>query len=161
MVDVLPPPVGPTADRPLPPAEFAAIYARVPRLTVEVVVTTPTGVVLTRRSIEPCRGRWHIPGGTVHFGELLPDAVRRVARAELGVEVSVLGMLGYIEYPSLHRGGYPGWPVGIAFEAAVVTGRLAAAEQADEIGTFRRVPDGTIPEQAAFLERWWGGPSTT
>ncbi|MFC8846778.1 MULTISPECIES: NUDIX hydrolase [unclassified Micromonospora] len=154
MADVNTSAVGPAVDRPLPPAEFAAIYARVPRLTVEVVVTTPSGVVLTRRSIDPCRGQWHLPGGTVRFGELLPDAVRRVARNELGVEVAVLRMLGYLEYPGMHQDGYAGWPVGIAFEAAVVAGELVAGDQADEVGTFRCVPTGTIPDQAAFLDRW-------
>ena len=63
---------------PLTPDEFRDIYSKVPRLTVEVVLRSPAGVLLTLRDIEPCRGLWHLPGGTVRYGEKLLDAVRRV-----------------------------------------------------------------------------------
>ena len=90
---------------PLPQAEYEAIYAKVPRLTVEVVIVSSDGVLLALRQKGPCVGLWHIPGGTVRFGEPLTDAVQRVAEEELGAEVAVDGLLGYIEYPShLERG---------------------------------------------------------
>jgi hypothetical protein len=47
---------------PLPQAEYEAVYARVPRLTVEVVIASEAGVLLTRRETGPCQGLWHIPG---------------------------------------------------------------------------------------------------
>src|SRR5579872_4825496 len=65
---------------PLPQEEYNAIYARVPRLTVEVVVTSADGVLLTRRESGPCRGLWHLPGGTVRLSEPLTEAVGRVAK---------------------------------------------------------------------------------
>ncbi|GAA0794646.1 NUDIX hydrolase [Spirilliplanes yamanashiensis] len=138
-------------EHPLSRAEFDAVYARVPRLTVEVVLRGAAGVVLTRRSVEPARGLWHLPGGTVHFGEPVTAAVRRVARAELGVDVLVGALLGWIEYPGLHAAGYPGWPVGLAFAATLDGGVPVAADQADAVGWFRSVPPDTLAEQAAFL----------
>ncbi len=77
--------------------------------------------MLTLRTFGPCRGLWHIPGGTVRFGEPLVDAVARVARDELGVTVAVGDMLGYIEYPSHYENGLD-CPVGIAFAAEIVEG---------------------------------------
>jgi ADP-ribose pyrophosphatase YjhB (NUDIX family) len=142
---------------PIAPAEFDDIYGRVPRLTVEVVVTTPDGLVLTRRSIEPCKGQWHLPGGTVLFAETLPGAVRRVARNELGVGVEVGRLLGYIEYPLMLRGGYRGWPVGIAFETRIVDGELIPAAQSDEVGVFATLPPDMIAEQSGFLRSLFGG----
>jgi ADP-ribose pyrophosphatase YjhB (NUDIX family) len=142
---------------PMSPAEFDDIYGRVPRLTVEVVVTTPDGLVLTRRSIEPCKGQWHLPGGTVLFAETLPDAVRRVARNELGVEVEVGRMLGYIEYPLMLSSGYRGWPVGIAFETRIVAGQLVPAAQSDEVGVFAALPADLIAEQSGFLRSLFSG----
>lgn len=51
----------------LPKPEYDSIYSRVPRLCVEVVISTRAqGVLLTRRDIPPNIGAWHIPGGTVH-----------------------------------------------------------------------------------------------
>jgi ADP-ribose pyrophosphatase YjhB (NUDIX family) len=140
-----------TDQHPLSETEFHEIYRRVPRLTVEVVVTGADGVLLTRRAIDPCRGMWHIPGGTVRFGERLAGAVARVARRELGIEVSESRMLGCIEYPSHHVQGLDS-PVGIVFLAIRHAGAVALNEEASDHGWFRRLPDGMHPEQVRFLE---------
>ncbi|WP_213455058.1 NUDIX hydrolase [Rhizomonospora bruguierae] len=139
--------------QPFSAAEFADIYGKVPRLTVEVVCSTSDGYVLTRRAIKPCKGQWHLPGGTVYFGEHLRDAVVRVARDELGVTVRVGRFLGYIEYPHMLRDGYRGWPVGMAFEAKPTSDVLVGDAQSDEIGRFRAVPPGTLREHGMFLEQ--------
>lgn len=135
----------------IPKEEFDSIYARVPRITVELIVHTDAGVVLSKRSIEPCIGQWHIPGGTVYFGETLEEAVRRVANDELGVEVKVGEQIGYIEYPLMASKGYKGWPVGIVFETTIIKGELRGSAQGEEVGCFKEVPDNTIHEQAEFL----------
>ena len=101
----------------LPKAEYDAIFSRVPRLCVEVVIVDPErGVLLTLRDIPPNVGAWHIPGGTVLFAEPVVDAVRRVARFELGLDVGVGELIGYIEYPSHYTAGLDS-PVGLAFRA--------------------------------------------
>ena len=142
-------PPGPSAvRRPLPEAEYHEIYAKVPRLTVEVVVRGPEGILLTRRGSGPCAGLWHLPGGTVRFGESLVDAVRRVAAAETGMEVGAGPLLGYIEYPSHYLAGLDS-PVGIAFLCPVDAGRPACDEAAH--GWFRSPPEPMHEEQVEFL----------
>src|SRR6478736_6763167 len=79
------------------------------------------GVLLMLRDIPPNVGAWHIPGGTVLFGERLTDAVGRVARDELGIEVTVGDLLGYIEYPSHYENGLDS-PVGLAFRTMPAAG---------------------------------------
>lgn len=102
---------------PLPKDEFDRIFAKVPRLTVEVlIVAEETGVLLALRDVEPCLGTWNLPGGTVRFGEPLVKAVRRVARDELGISVQVGPLVGYIEYPSHYENGLDS-PVGLVFRA--------------------------------------------
>ena len=136
---------------PLSEAEFWEIYRRVPRLTVEVVFAGADGVLLTRRAIDPCRGIWHLPGGTVRFGERLADAVARVARRELGLEVTECRMLGCIEYPSHYENGLD-CPVGIVFLVTRHSGKLEVSAEAEDHGWFRRLPAGMHPEQIRFLE---------
>lgn len=135
---------------PLTPDEFRDIYSKVPRLTVEVVLRSPAGVLLTLRDIEPCRGLWHLPGGTVRFGEKLLDAVRRVAGRELGIEVVAARPLGYIEYPSHHENGLDS-PVGIAFEVVDYTGVIHPNAEAADTRWFARMPAAMHREQADFL----------
>ena len=140
------------AHEPLPQAEYEAIFSRVPRLTVEVVLTTAKaeGVLLSRRERGPCEGLWHIPGGTVRFGEPLTEAVGRVARQELGLEAVARSLIGYIEYPShLDLGD---WPVGIAFHADLVpSGAPDAASRPGRVAWFRRLPEEMHEEQKVFL----------
>ncbi|MBV9192795.1 MAG: NUDIX domain-containing protein [Solirubrobacterales bacterium] len=139
----------------LPQAEFEAIFRRVPRLCVEVVIATPDrGVLLARRDIPPNIGAWHIPGGTVLFAEPVVEAVKRVARGELGLEVGVGELLGYIEYPSHYNNGLDS-PVGLAF-ATEVAGDPRLPEGC---AWFRRLPDGLYEEQREFLTRRLGFPS--
>ena len=138
----------------LPKEIFDKIYSRVPRLCVEIIVDTPQGVVLTKRLIPPCVGMWHIPGGTIYIGEKLEDAVHRVASNEIGVEIYIKNVIGIIEYvglcenSSLHS-------VGIAFLCKLKPGeqKFRGSFQAEEIEMFKTIPDNTIPEQKAFLEK--------
>jgi ADP-ribose pyrophosphatase YjhB (NUDIX family) len=136
---------------PLPQAEYEDIYAKVPRLTVEVVIVSSDGVLLARRQAGPCEGLWHIPDGTVRFGERLSNAVHRVAGQELAVEVDIDGLLGYIEYPShLERG--LDWPVGIAFGLHLAPSPADHLRPTrDEVAWFAHLPDEMHDEQKRFL----------
>ncbi len=93
--------------------EFKEIYSKVPRLTVDLVISTPGGIVLTLRSLPTWNNQWHLPGGTVFYKETVERAVTRVAQEELGISVDIKKPLGYIEYPSEEQERGYGWSVGI------------------------------------------------
>lgn len=132
---------------PLPEDEYRQIYSRVPRLTVEIVIAHEHAVLLTLRRSGPCRGLWHLPGGTVRFGERLTEAVERVARDELGVAATAGGLLGYIEYPSHYEHGLD-CPVGVAFRT-VLTGEQPAISPTCR--WFEHLPVDMHEEQREFL----------
>jgi hypothetical protein len=139
----------------LPKEEFFAIYRRVPRLCVEVLIVEPArGVLLKLRDIPPNVGAWHIPGGTVLFGEPLIDAVKRVARDELDFEVDVAELLGYIEYPSHYENGLDS-PVGLAFRTRPLT---HPGEPPAGCEWFTRLPEGLYTEQREFMVARLGFP---
>jgi ADP-ribose pyrophosphatase YjhB (NUDIX family) len=140
--------------RPLPQDEFERIFSRVPRLTVELVIaSTARGALLAPRDFGPCKGLWHLPGGTVRFGEPLVEAVKRVAQDELGIAVSVGQLLGYIEYPSHYNNGLDS-PVGLAFRAH---SPIADLPDEHDLGSkcawFTVLPDNMHEEQKKFLVR--------
>ncbi len=136
----------------MPKELFTEIYGRVPRLVVDLVIRTDEGTVMTKRAIEPCIGQWHLPGGTVFFGERLVDAARRIAKDEVAVDIEVGKQMGVIEYVSLSEGENKTWSVSIVFEARVIDGELRGGKQGSEVGFFREVPENTIKEQAEFLQ---------
>jgi len=136
---------------PLSTEEFERIFSRVPRLTVElVIVAGDRGVLLALRDFGPCKGLWHLPGGTVRFGEPLVDAVRRVAQDELGVPARARELLGYIEYPSHYTNGLD-CPIGLAFLTDVVGGIPDERDLRCECAWSALLPDNMHVEQKTFL----------
>lgn len=68
----------PSHDR-IPDRVWETIVRNVPIVSVDLVVRSPDGVILTKRMNEPAKGEWFVPGGRVHKHERLTDAVHRVA----------------------------------------------------------------------------------
>lgn len=133
------------------PEEFDAIYARVPRLTVEIILRNDEGqLYLTLRDIEPCKGQWHLPGGTVRFGEPMAEAVRRIAARELGIDVTGSTQTGYVEYPSHYRHGLDS-PVGIVFEVGSYAGSITPNEEAADGSWFSVMPQNMHADQDEYL----------
>ncbi len=139
----------PNDEYPMTLEEFRDIYSKVPRLTVEVVLKSDKGVLLSLRDIEPYKGFWHLPGGTVFMGEELTDAVGRVARRELGVKVTAAKFLDYVEYPE-HYAQTGESVVGLAF-LAEYDGELQPNEEASKLDWFTEPPEKMHPEQGEFI----------
>lgn len=135
--------------KPLNEKEYWQIYKRVPRLTVEVILKSSEGIFLTLRAIEPFKNVWHIPGGTVRFKEGIAEAVNRVARDEVGVEVLSQNFLGFIEYPTHWKNGY-GHPVGLAFEV-IYKGTPEINEDAYDGRWFKKLPPNLHAHQEDFI----------
>jgi ADP-ribose pyrophosphatase YjhB (NUDIX family) len=141
----------PDHTQPLSPAEYEAIYSRVPRLTVEIVLRDAAGAVfLTKRAIPPCVGQWHLPGGTVRFGEPLIEAVRRTAARELGIDVRRASSAGVIEYPSHYLNGLDS-PVGVVFEVTAYAGEPDPGPDALDGRWFRDLPEDMHADQDRYL----------
>src|SRR5262249_51895865 len=72
-------------------------YPDAPRAAVGAVVLEGDRVLLVRRGTPPAQGRWSIPGGLIHLGETLEDAVIREVEEESGLRVELLGLCGVID----------------------------------------------------------------
>lgn len=136
---------------PLSQEEFDSIYSKVPRLTVEIIVKNDKSeIFLTKRAVEPCKGQWHLPGGTVRFGELMTQAVKRIADRELNIIVTESINKGYIEYPSHFEQGLDS-PVGIVFEVIEFTDNLTINDEASNSGWFSEIPSNMHADQNQYL----------
>jgi 8-oxo-dGTP diphosphatase len=123
--------------------------------TASVLITDDQNrILLVRRSIEPKRGWWDIPGGFCEPGELPKAAAIREAREELGVEVRLIEQTGM--YIDVYQDASE-YTLNIFYSAEIIAGTPVAADDALEIGWFG--PD-QIPDQIAFqcgrdaLEDW-------
>lgn len=131
---------------------FDEIYSKVPRACAEVLIDMGSGnYVLSKRLIPPCVGMWHIPGGTIFFGESLNGAVERVAKDEIGVNVTIKRVIKVIEYM------YENHAISIVFLCRLKNGeesKFRGSYQAEEIKVFnvKDIPGNTIIEHKNLIK---------
>jgi 8-oxo-dGTP diphosphatase len=77
--------------------EASREYPDAPRVGVGAVVLDGDRVLLVQRGRPPSQGKWSLPGGLVHLGERLEDAVRREVAEECGLSVRGLEICGVID----------------------------------------------------------------
>jgi len=128
--------------------QYYKIYSIVPRMTIDLIIFYKGGLVLSKRDIPPCKGMWHLPGGTVLFGETLFEAAKRIAKEEVGITINPLGIAGIKEYS---RKTAFGQVVAIVFVAKGIRGKLHGNEYAKEVSIFTKLPMKMIKEQKDML----------
>ncbi len=69
--------------------ELSNIYPLVPRVGVGDITIHEGRILLVKRGIEPSRGLWAIPGGTLKLGETLRECAAREILEETGITIKV------------------------------------------------------------------------
>jgi ADP-ribose pyrophosphatase len=64
-------------------------YPTAPRVGVGAIVIKDGRVLLVRRGVEPSKGLWAIPGGTLKLGETMQECATREILEETGVSINV------------------------------------------------------------------------
>ena len=139
------------ASKPFSFEEFINIYSKVPRICVDLVIETKKGILLTKRAINPWKGFWHTPGGTVLLNEKLEHTVKRVAKEELNIAVSIEKMLGVLEFFYDFK-NYSTHDISVVFLVRPKSGDIKLDKQADEWKVFRTLPKKMITLHRRFLK---------
>lgn len=121
---------------------YNEIYSKVPRLAVELLIKNQDGVLWVKRNISPGRGLWYIPGGTVLLDESIDDALKRVAREELGVEIEIIKFVKVIDwYKSKNVTGHP---ISLVYEVRIIDGEIKLDNQSSEYKYFKDLPENSM-----------------
>lgn len=133
--------------------DYDFIYSRVPRICIDLLVKNSKGeVLLTQRTIEPYLNHWHFPGGRIKFKESIQDAVNRIAKGELGIELSNTGtVVGTCEFPNEIQKEQERHSISIVHEILLPNDVSLSAQ--DKYKWCSEVPVPTIPPQAEFLKK--------
>ena len=113
---------------------------------VDLVIFNGTSVLLTKRTRNPYKGFWHLPGSMVHKNEKMLDTVKRSAKEELNLDVVVLKSLGF--YESLDRYRHD---ISHGFVVSVVGGTLKTDFQSSDLKFFERLPKKVIPHHRRMI----------
>ncbi|MGV8059273.1 MAG: NUDIX hydrolase [Smithellaceae bacterium] len=71
------------------------VYPLVPRVAARAITIHEGRTLLVKRGVEPSRGLWAIPGGTLKLGETLQECAAREFLEETGVTIEV-GACAYV-----------------------------------------------------------------
>ena len=64
---------------------------------VDLLIFDKDKILLTKRTISPFKGYWHLPGTIIRRDETRKNAVKRAAKEELGKDVIVKKEIGVYE----------------------------------------------------------------
>lgn len=128
------------------------VRKRHPAVAVDGIVFHEGTLIAIRRANEPFRGMPALPGGFVELGETTEAAVVREVREETGLETRTARLVGVFSDPARDPRGHI---ISIAYEMAVVGGRLKAGSDAADIV---RLDPSALPPMAAdhveIVRRW-------
>lgn len=126
----------------IPPDDWATIVRHVPIASVDLIVVTDGGLVLTKRANQPAKGEWFIPGGRIRKNEPLDAVVHWVANEELGVAVEIRERLGAFDhfYETSDVPGTSKHYVAHGFVVEPETDAFETDDQHEAVHVFNRPP---------------------
>lgn len=68
-------------------------YPQLPMVGVHTLVLREGHMLLVKRSKEPSKGKWSLPGGRIELGESLYEAARREVLEECSIEIEIERLL--------------------------------------------------------------------
>jgi len=122
-----------------------------PRVTVDVVIELPEGIVLIQRANPPLG--WALPGGFLDYGESLEAAAVREAREETGLNIALTEQ--FFTYSEPDRD--PRHHTITTVFTATGRGDLRAGDDATDIGVFtkHRLPSPIVFDHADILRDYF------
>jgi ADP-ribose pyrophosphatase YjhB (NUDIX family) len=122
-----------------------------PKVAVGVAVFRDERLLLVRRTMNPGRGQWALPGGYLDNGEDPRAAAAREAAEEASVDVRVSHVLDVFANPPEDGGA-----VFVLYAATWVSGEPAPADDADAAEFFAReaLPPLAFRSTQHVVDRW-------
>lgn len=78
---------------------FAGIIAATPLISIDLIVRNDRGeVLLGKRRNRPAMGYWFVPGGRIFKNERSRDALNRIGKGELGIDIPDGVLLGIFDH---------------------------------------------------------------
>jgi ADP-ribose pyrophosphatase YjhB (NUDIX family) len=126
-----------------------------PKVAAIALVESDGKVLLTRRAVEPAKGRWTLPGGFVDCNEDPREAAVRECREETGLEVAIDGLVD-LTYGKAHVDGAD---IVIIYRGQVEGGTPVARDDVDAVAFFgpHELPPLAFASTEAILARWRAG----
>ena len=105
-------------------------------------------MILLKRSLEPIKGCWGLPGGHVDENETLKQALKREFKEETNLDVQVGELLaGRIEETSDRA------KIILTYEVACARGEIMLNSENTDYGWFGQVPLNSVYDYSKYLRK--------
>ncbi len=136
----------------LSPEDFEKSFENVPRFAISLLVKNSAGqFLLTKRSIPPEKGSWHLPGSFLLKNETLSECILRIQQKELGTQTDEESTLvGLFEDVDQDPRGHV---VDAIYEVKIDDLTTGQTDESEEIRFFDSAPEGVGFNHAEYLKR--------
>ena len=107
-----------------------------PRVTVDGIIEVGGKIALIKRSAEPFKGFWALPGGHVENKETVENATIREVKEETGLDVKINKLIGVYSDPKRTPDKIK--RIAIVFSCEKIGGYLKGGDDAKEAVLFSR-----------------------
>lgn len=98
--------------------------------TVDAIIQKSNSILLVKRSKDPYKNQFALPGGFVNEGETIEEAIKREVYEETSLEVHPIDILGVYSDPKRDPRGHI---MTVVFIVLIVRGNPSAGDDAKEI----------------------------
>jgi ADP-ribose pyrophosphatase YjhB (NUDIX family) len=132
----------------IPESIFVKIKNNIPLSCVDIILKNDKNeFLLVKRSIEPYKNRWCLPGGIVKRGEKLENKIKEIAKKELGITLQSWKPIGFYEkiYSSRHD-------ISHCYTVTSKNKEIKLDFQAKDARFFSKIPKNTAKFHIKMLE---------
>lgn len=114
---------------------------------VDVLLFKNDAILLTKRTRNPYKNYWHLPGHMIRKNESMRQAVKRAGKNELSLNVTIKKYVGVYESLNSFR-----HDISHGFIVKIKSGDIKTDFQSKEMKFFKRIPRDTIPHQKKMIK---------
>ena len=118
-----------------------------PALAANAIIQKNNSILLVKRSIEPFKGLWSLPGGFIEYDETVEESLTREIEEETGLKIKPLKVIGVFSHPLRSPVKHV---ITICYESIIVGGELKACSESAEVKFF---PIDNLPKLAFDHEK--------
>jgi 8-oxo-dGTP diphosphatase len=115
-----------------------------PALAVNAIISKDNSILLVKRSVEPFKGLWSLPGGFVEYDETVEDSITREVKEETGLSVEPVKVVGVYSQPTRSPAKHV---VTVCYLCNILGGELKTSDENIEVKFFSVE---CLPRQLAF-----------
>lgn len=138
------------------PETWKSIVESVPICSVDLLILRESEkFLLGKRTNKPAKGKWFVPGGRIEKNEGFHEAVNRISKDEVGLEVEIERRLGFYQhfYKETEVGAETGKHyVALCYVVRPVSNNPISDDQNSELGWFRTPPADCHKYTMTYLE---------